>query len=397
MDTEPFFAAACELLAVRSTADRPGDLHRALDFVRDFAGPGFTVEEFESGGKPSALMYRGAQRPHVRIILNAHLDVVPAPPSQFRPRREGDRLYARGAQDMKVSALVEARVFAELAGVLPYPLALQLVTDEEIGGRHGTLHQIQRGVSGEFVIIGEHSGLQIVTESKGMITATLRAVGRSGHAAYPWRGDNALIKLQASLARLLAAYPPATEEAWRTTVNLARIQTPNQARNQIPARAEAWLDIRYPPDDTNLNGKTVEEITAYLASFCEPGVTPVIKHADPPHHADQHRPEIHSLQHAVTGQGYRPDFLRKHGAADGRFYYQQGTDAVIFGIGGDGLHGPDEYADLTTIAPYYQALKDFLQNPTGPAGGPGAAQAESDLVQDPDKEAVQSRSVADQR
>jgi succinyl-diaminopimelate desuccinylase len=368
MDTEPFLAVACELLAVRSTADRPGDLHKALDFVVDFVGPGFTVERFESGAKPSVLMYRGAQRPHFQIILNAHLDVVPAAAAQFRPRREGDRLYARGAQDMKVSALVQAQVFRELASALPYPLALQLVTDEEVGGRNGTLHQIQQDVSGEFVIIGEHSGLRIVTDSKGMITATLRAVGRSGHAAYPWRGDNALIKLQASLASLLAAYPPATEEAWRTTINLARIQTPNQARNQIPALAEAWLDIRYPPDDTNLNGKTVPQIAAYLASFCEPGVTPVIEHADPPHHASQHRPEIRSLQQAVTGQGYRADFLRKHGAADGRFYYQQGTDAIIFGIGGDGLHGPDEYADLTTIAPYHRALTEFLHNPTGPTG-----------------------------
>jgi succinyl-diaminopimelate desuccinylase len=363
MDTEAFLAAAYELLAVRSTADRHGDLRKALGLVVDFVGPGFTVERFESGGKPSALLYSGAQRPRFRIIFNAHLDVVPAPPPQFRARLEGDRLYARGAQDMKVSALVQAQVFRELAGALPYPLGLQLVTDEEVGGRHGTLHQIQQGVSGEFVIIGEHSGLQIVTDSKGMITATLRAVGRGGHAAYPWRGDNALIKLQASLARLLAAYPPATEEAWRTTVNLARIQTPNRARNQIPALAEAWLDIRYPPEDTDLNGKTVEEITAYLASFCAPGVTALVEYADPPHHADQHRPEIRSLQQAVNGQGYRPGFLRKHGAADGRFYYQHGTDAIIFGIGGDGLHGPDEYADITTIAPYYRALKEFLSNP----------------------------------
>ena len=365
MDLEPFLAAACELLAVRSTADRPGDLRTALGFVVDFVGPGFTVEWFESGGKPSALIYSGAHRPRFQIILNAHLDVVPAPAAQFRPRRERDRLYARGAQDMKVSALVQAQVFRELAGGLPYPLALQLVSDEEVGGRDGTLHQIEQGVRGEFVIIGEHSGLRIVTDSKGMITATLRAVGRSGHAAYPWRGDNALIKLQRSVASLLNAYPPATEEVWQTTVNLARIQTPNQARNQIPALAEAWLDIRFPPEDVDLNGKTIPQIAAHLASFCEPGVTPVIERADPPHHADQRRPEIRGLQQAVTGQGYRADFLRKHGAADGRFYYQQGTDAVIFGIGGDGLHGPGEYADTTTIAPYYQALKQFLHNPAG--------------------------------
>ena len=194
METESFLAAASELLAIQSTADRPTELNKALDFTLDFVGPGFTVERFESGGKPSALLYVGTDRPQrFRIILNAHLDVVPASPAQFRPRLEADRLYARGAQDMKVSALVQAQVFRELAGALPYPLALQLVTDEEVGGRNGTLHQINQGVSGEFVVIGEYSGLRIVTDSKGIITATLRAVGRGGHSAYPWLGDNALV------------------------------------------------------------------------------------------------------------------------------------------------------------------------------------------------------------
>jgi succinyl-diaminopimelate desuccinylase len=364
METESFLAAASELLAIQSTADRPTDLNKALDFALDFAGPGFTVERFESGGKPSALLYVGTDRPQrFRIILNAHLDVVPASPAQFRPRREGDRLYARGAQDMKVSALVQAQVFRELARAAHYPLALQLVTDEEVGGRDGTLHQINQGVSGEFVVIGEHSGLRIVTDSKGMFTATLRAVGRGGHSAYPWLGDNALVKLHRTLERLLAAYPVPTEEAWRTTVNVARIETPNQARNQIPAEAEAWLDIRFPPEDGDLNGKTAEEIAEYLATFCEPGVTPAVDLADPPHHANRDRPEIGRLREAANAQGYRADFLRKHGAADGRFYYQRGVDAVIFGIGGDGQHGPDEYADTTTIAAYYRALTDFLGDP----------------------------------
>jgi succinyl-diaminopimelate desuccinylase len=366
MDLESFLAAASELLAIPSTAARPADLGQALDFAVGFVGPGFTVERFESGGKPSALLYTQAERPRqFRIILNAHLDVVPAPPEQFRPRRKGDRLHARGAQDMKVSALVAALVFKELAATLPYPLGLQLVTDEEVGGRHGTLHQIKQGVSGDFVVIGEHSGLRIVTDSKGMVTVNLRAVGRSGHSAYPWLGDNALVKLYRSVDRLLAAYPVPVEEAWRTTVNLARIETPNQARNQIPALAEAWLDLRFPPEDGDFNGRSAKEITAHLAAFCEPGVTPVVELADPPHHAHRDRPEIGRLRQAANEQGYPAEFLRKHGAADGRFYYQRGIDAVIFGIGGDGLHGPDEYADITTIGPYYRALKDFLADPAG--------------------------------
>jgi succinyl-diaminopimelate desuccinylase len=372
MDPEAFLAVAEELLAIESTADRPADLGKALDLVLGFVGPGFTVERFESGGKPSALLYPGPARTRFPVLLNGHLDVVPADPGQFRPRREGDRLYARGAQDMKISALAEALVFRELAGSLPWPLALQLVTDEETGGRDGTRHQLEQGVEAGYVIIGEHSRLRLVTDSKGMITATLTARGRSGHSAYPWLADNALVRLTTSIARLLDAYPVPAGEAWRTTVNLARIETPNQARNRVPDQAQAWLDIRFPPGDPDLDGRTAAEVADWLTGFCEPGVTAEVGYADPPHHASRDRAETVALQRAAANQGYDASFLRKHGAADGRFYYQRGTDAVIFGIGGDGLHGADEYADLTTVGPYGQALREFL---TGLAPEPGLGAA----------------------
>ena len=64
------------------------------------------------------------------------------------------------------------------------------------------------------MIIGEQSGLEIVADSKGIATVVLRATGVSGHGAYPWRGDNALVKLLASIERVLAAYPVPAEEAW---------------------------------------------------------------------------------------------------------------------------------------------------------------------------------------
>lgn len=360
MDIDDFLAAAEGLLAIPSTASRPEELTRALEYVLDLVGPGFTVERFERNGRPSALLYTGAQRPRFRVVLNGHLDVVPAPPEQFVPRRDGTRLYARGAADMKVSALVLALVFAELAGSLPYPLGLQLVTDEEVGGRDGTRYQLEQGVAAEFALIGEQSGLRVVTDSKGLLAAELLATGRAGHGAYPWLSDNALTKLFDSLQRLLGRYPPATEELWRTTVTVSRIETSNRAFNQVPADARAYLDIRFPPEDPDLADHSIEEVAGYLGGFCSPGVHVRIDHLDPPHHADQGRPEVLRLQQVAREQGYSGDFLRKHGAADGRFYYQRGTDAVIFGIGGYDQHGPDEYADVTTIAPYRSAVRAFL-------------------------------------
>lgn len=272
---------------------------------------------------------------------------------------------------MKVSALVQVVVFRGLAGVLSYPMALQLVTDEEVGGRDGTLHQLEQGVSAEFVIIGEQSRLRVVTESKGLLTACLRAEGRSGHSAYQWLGDNAIIKLMRSMDRLLTSYPVATEEVWRTTVNLARIETTNSALNQIPADARAWLDIRFPAEDTDLNEHTVEEITEYLTSWCGPGVTVTVTSVDPPHRADHQRLEVRLLQQAARNQGYRADILRKHGAADSRFFSQRGMAAVIFGVGGDGQHGPHEYVDTTTIIPYYRALTAFLTDLDAVISSPG--------------------------
>ena len=56
------------------------------------------MERFESGGKPSALVYPGTGRRDFHVILNAHLDVVPAPPDQFRPRRDADDSDRHGVQ-----------------------------------------------------------------------------------------------------------------------------------------------------------------------------------------------------------------------------------------------------------------------------------------------------------
>ncbi len=355
--TEELAGRITRLVAIRSTADRPADLRGALDLVLGLL-PGFEVRRFASRGKPSALVHPPGRPGPFRVVLNAHLDVVPGAPGQFTARRDGDRLYGRGTQDMKAAALVLAGVFDETAAALPYPIALQLVTDEEVGGADGTAHQLAEGVEAGFVIIGEQSGLRVVTESKGICQARLTAGGSAAHAAYPWLGSNALLTLTAGLDRLLRRYPVPAAESWTTTVNVARIDTPNTAFNQVPDAAGAWLDIRYPPGDPDFDGRTAEQVAAHLS-----GVTGVPARVDalgPPHRADPASAEVRLLREAIRGVGHPATLLRKHGAADGRHYHARGVDAVILGPGGDGQHGPEEYVDLRTLRPYHEALLRFL-------------------------------------
>ena len=137
---------------------------------------------------------------------------------------------------MKVAALVLADVFRSLAPVLPYPLGLQLVTDEEVGGYDGTAHQIAAGVTAGFVLIGEQSGLRVVTDSKGILQVRLHATGTAAHAAYPWLGDNALLTVTGAVDAVLRRYPVPADEQWRTTVNVARIETTNPPSTRCPPR-----------------------------------------------------------------------------------------------------------------------------------------------------------------
>ncbi|WP_433382995.1 M20 family metallopeptidase [Actinoplanes sp. CA-142083] len=355
----PWTDRLAELIAIPSTADRPGELARALELVIGEAGTGFVVRRFETNGKPSALLHPAGAGDELRVIFNAHLDVVPAPDEQFVPRRDGDRLYGRGAHDMKAAALVMTTVFRAVAGQLPYGMGLQLVTDEEVGGMDGTGHQLAEGVRGGFVVIGEQSGLKVVNESKGICHARLEATGLAAHAAYPWLGENAVLALMAGVERLLDRYPVPGSEAWATTVNVARIVTPNRAYNQVPAVAEAWLDIRYPPTDPDFEGRTREEVAAHLSKVSGLGAT--VDALGPPHFADPAGAGVVGLRAAARSVGYPGELLRKHGAADGRYYHALGIDAVIFGPGGDGQHGPAEYVDLTTLMPYHDALVNFLR------------------------------------
>ena len=49
------------------------------------------------------------------IVLHGHLDVVPGRPEQFEPRVDGDRLYGRGAYDMKGGLAAMICAFRDVA------------------------------------------------------------------------------------------------------------------------------------------------------------------------------------------------------------------------------------------------------------------------------------------
>jgi len=338
-----------KLIAIPSTADNPEELRHALDIAK-MELQGFAVEEFEGSGIPSVLISNTDDTSRqFKVILNAHLDVVPAGKYQL-VEKEG-KFYGRGAYDMKIAAAVMILLFKELAKSVDYPLALQLVTDEEMGGFHGTKYQVEQGVSGEFVIAGDISDLKVQNKSKGMLWIKIKANGKSAHGAYPWEGENALEKLQRGLEKLKMLYPDPEEAVWRTTINIAKIETPNVAFNKVPEEATAFLDVRFIPEEKDT---IMDTIKSNLASDAQ---IEIIAN-ETSQYTDENNIYVKHLKTSIEKiTGSKAEMLQLHGASDVRFYEQMGVPAVCFGPHGGGQHSDEEWVEKEGIQTYYEILK----------------------------------------
>ncbi|HEX9438908.1 MAG TPA: M20/M25/M40 family metallo-hydrolase, partial [Roseiflexaceae bacterium] len=147
----------CDLVAIPSVADRPDQLQAVIDYAELYARdiPGLHIHRADSAGKPSLVVtLRDTRAP--AVMLNAHLDVVPARPEQFRPTVRDGRIYGRGSQDMKGSGAVLLRLMKDLAVLaVPPDVGFMFVSDEELGGEDGTGYLLGEGWRCGFFLAAE--------------------------------------------------------------------------------------------------------------------------------------------------------------------------------------------------------------------------------------------------
>ncbi len=172
--------------------------------------PAFPGMEVERSTLPVVIarLNPGAEGTHP--LLSGHIDVVPPGDPRswtsdpFEPRVEGDRMYGRGACDMKggVVAILETLEHLVASGHRG-PVTVAFVPSEEDGGS-GTLAAIRRGIEATVAVIPEPTSLQVVTAHAGAITFRLVIPGKAAHAAVRTEGVSALDGLE-TIRRALAA------------------------------------------------------------------------------------------------------------------------------------------------------------------------------------------------
>lgn len=343
-----------KLIVVPSTNNSKKELEQVLKIAEEQL-EGYTLERFKKDNCPSILVYNAKTRPKkFKVILNAHLDVVPGKKTDYKAVEKKGKLYGRGTYDMKATAAAEILVFKEVAKQVRYPLALQLVTDEETGGFNGTKYQIEKGVRADFVIAGEPTDLGVNNKAKGIVWVKIRTHGKTAHGAYVWNGDNAIWSMKKVLNSLEKSYGVPKREVWRTTVNLAKIETSNTTFNKVPDDCTISLDIRCIPEDKNT---VIQKIRSLLPK----DVKLEVLLNEPAQFTDEKNPFLQALcRTAEKITNKKIPIIVKHGGSDIRHFNQVGCDGVTFGPIGAGHHSDNEYVEVRSLYDYYNIIKDFL-------------------------------------
>ncbi len=339
----------------------PEGIAEAAGFVKGWLeARGIEAESDEIRGLPVLKAEVGpADAP--TVVLHGHLDVVPGFEGQFEPRIEGDRLYGRGAYDMKGALAAMLVVAASLRDQDGVRVRLGIVGDEESEeeAERGSDHLVDSGFTGDFAITGEPTDLHIGIEAKGVLALRLEVGGTAAHGATPWLGDNAVLNA-IDVFRSIESLPFARHSSElfdRPSINLGRIWG-GDALNKVPDRCVIDVDIRYLPDqDPAAILAEVQGLSALSASqlFTRPPAT-----------VDRESAFVRALREAATAHhDGEPMSVGRDGASDAVSFLRVGVPAVEFGPVGAGHHGPEEWVSVSSLETYRQALDSFLRSIPG--------------------------------
>lgn len=334
----------------------PEAIHEAAEFVKGWLeAQGVEAVEEEVRGLPVLRAEVGpADAP--TIVLHGHLDVVPGQPAQYEPKVDGDRLYGRGAYDMKGALAAMLLTTAGLRDQSRVRVRLGIVGDEESeeSADRGSDHLVDSGFVGAFAITGEPTNLHIGVEAKGVLAMRLLISGLAAHGATPWLGDNAVLKAL-DIFRSIESLPFARHSSElfdRPSINLGRILG-GDALNKVPDRCAIDVDIRYLPDQDP--GAVLEQVRG----LPDTEVTSVFTR--PPAVVDRDSQFVRALRDAATAHhDGEPMSVGRDGASDAVSFLRVGVPAVEFGPVGDGHHGPGEWVSISSLQTYRQTLEAFL-------------------------------------
>lgn len=309
------------------------------------------------GDRPSLVAVPPGRAEGPTVVLNGHLDTVGVSgmAEPFTPRVDGDRLFGRGAADMKggVAAVVAAAevLVARAAPVRP---VLALVADEEDAslGSEAVIEALPRlGVAADLCLVAEPTDMALCRSLRGFAVVRVEFPGRAAHSSQADLGVNAVTHL----GRLLAAVD---QRAAAVRANggdlMVTVVRGGESSFVVPDHAECLVELRTPPGQDST--VALEDVRALLDPAWDAEAELVL-------HRDGWR---------LDGAGPAADLAARLGDAlgtgptfDAPYWmeaplWQRLCPTLVCGPSGGGLHAVDEWVDLRQVRDFASTLVAVL-------------------------------------
>lgn len=354
------------LVAFDSVSGRP--THGIVGYIQDYlAGQGVECAlSFDEAGERANVFATIGPAVDGGVVLNGHTDVVPVEGQKwstdpFSLTRKGDRLYGRGAVDMKgFLACVLGSVPGFRAASLQKPIHIAFSYDEETGGFG--MPVLLESMAGQpfrpgVVIVGEPTGMQIVTGHKGGDEMRTEITGHEVHSCNPNLGVSAvsaavrlIAKIEEIGARLATKpYPGSPYDPPYGTFNVGTIEG-GAARNATAGWCNFDWEFRPMPGEESRS--IIREIEDFAARELLPAMRAVNASADirvitevsVPALDDRNSERAARFVSEVTGLNSRG--VVSFGT-DAGYFSDAGHSTVVFGPGSIlRAHAPDEYIEI---------------------------------------------------
>jgi len=331
-------------------------------FISDWARKAGLETDIVEGtaGRPSVIVRAPGTGGGRTLLLCGHTDTVNVEGmvDPHVPRVDGDRLYGRGAYDMKAglaAALIACREAA--AETLAGDVVVAAVADEE----HASLgvQEVLRSVRADAAIVTEPTELAVVVAHKGFVWAEIEVKGRAAHGSRPHLGVDAIVKagpILTALGRLDVELGDRTDHPLlgRGSVH-ASVIGGGVEMSSYPARCTIGIERR------TLPGMSVADAEAELESLLER-----CRREDPelavesrtllvrePFEVAPDAEIVNEVSAVAALNGVSPAIEGASYWADSGFIAAAGIPTVLFGPSGAGAHETEEWvsiSDTETVA-----------------------------------------------
>jgi len=347
-ETEPVSGTGIQLLeemvSIPSVSTQERELGQWL--VTRLRGMGFAARRDEVG---NVVAFWGSGPREVMLL--GHIDTVPG----FIPvRREGNRLFGRGAVDAKgpLAAAITA-VSRQPAGAACRFTIIGAV--EEEGSSRGARHLVNRKAPDQLVIL-EPSGWDAVTLGyKGSLKARYRLSKSMGHGAGP--NESAADQAIAFVRRVqdhAATQGNGLGNFERLDARVLRFHADHDGFKDTAAMT---VGFRLPPNFD------VASLQVELQSWAEDAELR-FEYADAAVRAEKNTPVVRAFLKGIRDTGGTPRFKMKTGTSDMNILAPVwGCPTLAYGPGDSKLdHTPDEAMDLDDFARGVNVLTSTLSH-----------------------------------